>query len=258
MSILAIDKKGSERNMLLTAFRYLCLAVFVAVFGGVYEYFGHDIISFKMIFAFMYPLVLGSFVMLLGTIRKKGYMFGWFTRSMYNCGIFTLTIGSLYEGAMEIYGTSHHLSIIYYIVGGVLVAGAFILKWVDGHRISKEIATYYEFSDFGPADFTIGEMLTMQRKLQDQYKDKWEAICPENGKNKLLWMMGEVGEVADIVKKNGDINAVKDSELRAHLVEEMADVLMYYNDVLLCYGIGEKELKDSYQSKFEKNMKRWK
>ena len=41
------------------------------------------------------------------------------------------------------------------------------------------------------------------------------------------------------------------------LVEEMADVLMYYNDVLLCYGISADELKESYTSKFEKNMNRW-
>ncbi|EFI41359.1 hypothetical protein HMPREF0629_01417 [Peptoniphilus sp. oral taxon 386 str. F0131] len=41
------------------------------------------------------------------------------------------------------------------------------------------------------------------------------------------------------------------------LNEELTDVLMYYNDVLLCYGISVEELKGSYTSKFEKNMKRW-
>ena len=46
-------------------------------------------------------------------------------------------------------------------------------------------------------------------------------------------------------------------ELRKHLVEEMADVLMYYNDVMLCYGITAEELKAAYTEKFEKNMKRW-
>ncbi len=35
------------------------------------------------------------------------------------------------------------------------------------------------------------------------------------------------------------------------------DVLMYYNDVLLCYGITVDELKESYKNKFEKNMNRW-
>lgn len=107
------------------------------------------------------------------------------------------------------------------------------------------------------SDFTISEMLTMQRTLQEKYKDKWEPICPETGKNKLLWMVGEIGEVADIVKKNGDIKALKDPALRRHLVEEMADVLMYYNDVLLCYEISDEELKEAYVTKFETNMKRW-
>lgn len=50
-------------------------------------------------------------------------------------------------------------------------------------------------------DFGIDEMQKMQIKLQNKYKDKWEPICPETGKNKLLWMIGEIGEVIDIVKK---------------------------------------------------------
>ena len=106
-------------------------------------------------------------------------------------------------------------------------------------------------------DFTINEMLQMQSTLQDKYKDKWEPISTETGKNKLLWMIGEVGEVIDIVKKNGDRKATEDVETRKCLVEEMADVLMYYNDVLLCYGITADELKQAYTEKFETNMKRW-
>lgn len=107
------------------------------------------------------------------------------------------------------------------------------------------------------SEFSIKEMLTMQRTLQEKYKDKWEPICPQAGKHKLLWMIGEIGEVADIVKKNGDVISVEDNDFRKHLIEEMADVLMYYNDVLLCYGISEDELKEAYITKFEKNMERW-
>ena len=105
--------------------------------------------------------------------------------------------------------------------------------------------------------FTVKDMLEMQQTLQEKYKYKWEKIYPETGKNKLLWMIGEIGEVIDILKKNGDIRAVEDDDLRKHLVEEMADVLMYYNDVLLCYGISDEVLKEAYVSKFEKNMTRW-
>lgn len=107
------------------------------------------------------------------------------------------------------------------------------------------------------AGFDINEMQEMQKALQNKYKDKWEPICPEIGQNKLLWMIGEIGEVIDIVKKNGGLKASTDEELRENLIEEMADVLMYYNDVMLCYGITAEELKQAYTQKFEKNMQRW-
>lgn len=106
-------------------------------------------------------------------------------------------------------------------------------------------------------DFSIGEMQQMQKALQEKYRHKWEPICPEVGKNKLLWMIGEIGEVIDIVKKYGGENAAANEDVRVQLVEELADVLMYYNDVLLCYVIGAEELKRAYTEKFEKNMTRW-
>ena len=97
----------------------------------------------------------------------------------------------------------------------------------------------------------------MQRALQEKYKDKWEGISPAVGKNKLLWMIGEIGEVIDIIKKYGDGASDTDSPHREYLVEELADVLMYYNDVLLCYGITSDELKRVYTEKFHRNMERW-
>jgi NTP pyrophosphatase (non-canonical NTP hydrolase) len=106
-------------------------------------------------------------------------------------------------------------------------------------------------------DFGISEMLEMQKALQEKYRDIWKPICPERGKDQLLWMIGEIGEVIDIIKKHGGEKACGNAEIREHLVEELGDVLMYYNDVLLCYGISAGELKQSYIRKFEKNMKRW-
>lgn len=106
-------------------------------------------------------------------------------------------------------------------------------------------------------DFGINEMLSMQKELQEKYKDKWEPISPPAGKHKLLWMLGEVGEVIDIIKKNGEKDAMDNTEIRRSLVEEMSDVLMYFNDVMLRYGITAGELKSAYTAKFERNMKRW-
>ena len=107
------------------------------------------------------------------------------------------------------------------------------------------------------ADFSINEMQEMQKRLQDKYKDQWEPISPETGRSHILWMIGEIGEVIDILKKHGDLKAAADAELRTELVEEMADVLMHYIDMMLCYGISADELKQSFTKKFEKNMTRW-
>ena len=107
------------------------------------------------------------------------------------------------------------------------------------------------------SDFGINEMIEMQAALQEKYKEKWDPLCPERGKDQLLWMIGEIGEVIDIVKKHGAEKASREADLRAHLTEELADVLMCYNGVLLCYGISAEELKQAYTSKFEKNMTRW-
>ena len=98
--------------------------------------------------------------------------------------------------------------------------------------------------------FDMSEMQEMQKALQDKYKHKWEPICPEIGQNKLLWMIGEIGEVIDIVKKHGGEKASSDRDLRRELVEELADVLMYYNDVLLCYGISAEEALAKATDKF--------
>jgi len=107
------------------------------------------------------------------------------------------------------------------------------------------------------ADFTMDEMQKMQQALQERYRHKWEPICAQTGQNKLLWMVGEIGEVIDIVKKHGGEEACSDPALRAALVEEMADVLMYLNDVMLCYGITADELRQAYCEKFKRNMERW-
>ena len=106
-------------------------------------------------------------------------------------------------------------------------------------------------------DFSINEMQEMQKSLQEKYKDKWTPLSPEMGKNQMLWMIGEIGEVIDIIKKHGGTKASTDVNIRKELVEELTDVLMFYNDVLLCYGITPDELKEAYTSKFHKNMNRW-
>lgn len=105
--------------------------------------------------------------------------------------------------------------------------------------------------------FSVQEMLEMQNQLQEKYKDKWEKISPETGKSKLLWLVAELGEVIDIVKKQGPDRIMHAPATRHDFVEEMADVLMYFCDIMNCYGITEEELKQAYTEKFRRNMTRW-
>lgn len=106
-------------------------------------------------------------------------------------------------------------------------------------------------------DLTMGEVLAMQQRLQDKYRDRWEPIGPETAQNKLLWMVGEVGEVIDIIKQWGGEAASSLPAPRAHLTEELADVLMYFGDVMLCCGITAEDLREAFIAKHERNMTRW-
>ena len=75
-------------------------------------------------------------------------------------------------------------------------------------------------------DFGFREMQQIQVQLQEKYKDKWKQLSPELGKEKLLWLMIELGEAADIIKKRGSQMIMEDTEVRTHFIEEMADVMI--------------------------------
>ena len=106
-------------------------------------------------------------------------------------------------------------------------------------------------------DLSFEEMQCIQKELQERYKDKWGGLSPQIARDKLLWMMIEAGEMADIIKKEGDEAIMSDTESRQHFVEEICDVLMYLNDVMLCYEISPSELRELYLKKHQKNMGRW-
>lgn len=106
-------------------------------------------------------------------------------------------------------------------------------------------------------DLGFMEMQTLQKELQNKYKGKWEAIAPETAKNKILWLMIELGEAADIIKKDGDSAIMGKDDIRKHFIEELSDALMFFNDILLCYDISVDELKQIYLDKHQKNIGRW-
>ena len=95
--------------------QYLLLSVFVFVFAQIYEYFSHGVYSNYMLYAFLIPflgLSVPSF--LLHSLKKalpKNSCFLW------KSGIATLTVGSIYKGILEIYGTNGYFEFPYLFIG---------------------------------------------------------------------------------------------------------------------------------------------
>ena len=105
-------------------------------------------------------------------------------------------------------------------------------------------------------DLKISELMAMQDDLQDRMKGEWLSIIPENGHFSLLWMFEEMGELIAIIKKRGGDAIMDDEAVRAAFVEELADVLMYFVDLMTCYGVTAGELSEAFTAKHEKNMRR--
>ncbi len=104
-------------------------ALFTALFGAVYEAFGHGVWSYGMVYAFAFPLALGVLpLFLIGFFRKR--VPNRFSRSVYHAGVATLTVGSLVSGALEIYGTSSPLTVVYWVLGAALVLGGAIVHLI--------------------------------------------------------------------------------------------------------------------------------
>ena len=105
-------------------------------------------------------------------------------------------------------------------------------------------------------DLKVSDMMKMQRELWELHRDKWSPMEPEYGRNFLLWMVEELGEVIAIVKKKGDAAIAGDPAVRGAFTEEMSDVLMYFMDTLLRYGVSPQELSGAYLKKHGTNMGR--
>ena len=104
-----------------TAFVYLLLSIFLVMFGAIYEIFSHEVYSFYMLYAFVFPLVGGVLPFSVMNIsRWKRYPHA-LARNLYHSGIATLSIGSIVQGVLEIYGTTNTLTEWYWSIGSVLI-----------------------------------------------------------------------------------------------------------------------------------------
>lgn len=105
-------------------------------------------------------------------------------------------------------------------------------------------------------DLSISQMMQMQQALFRRHKDTWTPVEPEFGKDFILYMIEEVGETIAILKKKGHEAVMEDPAVRAAFLSEMADVLMYYHEVLLRFHVTPEEISRAYADKHSYDMKR--
>jgi len=99
----------------------LYVTLFVALFGAIYEHFSFEVYSYYMLYAFAVPLALGVLPYGLAALRGGGRLNPGGAR-FWNAGIFTLTLGSVFQGVLAIAGYTNRLIVVYPIAGALMLA----------------------------------------------------------------------------------------------------------------------------------------
>ena len=109
---------------------YFGVIAFLTLFGAIYELFGHGVYSYFMVYAFAIPMIFGFLPCLL-LYPKMPKEFPQLSFRLYDAGITTLTLGSILKGALDIYGTTNRLLILYPMVGVALTGSALFMARTD-------------------------------------------------------------------------------------------------------------------------------
>ena len=117
-----------NKETMRTVYIYIGVTLFVALFGGIYEIFSHNVFSPSMYLAWMYPCFIGLPVYLLLRFAPIKKVPGTVPACIFNFGVAMITIRSIFNGVMEIYGKTNEkmlltytiLAIVFLVIGGVL------------------------------------------------------------------------------------------------------------------------------------------
>jgi len=104
------------------------------------------------------------------------------------------------------------------------------------------------------ADYNIANVvLNQMRDESHQASKEWFPETADDLNHHALALCGEVGEVANIVKK-AQRGSIELDEAHAHLADELADVFIY---LLNCCAITGLDLAEAYRQKQTFNEKRF-
>ena len=126
-----ISDKGTSQISWKSLLPITLTTVFVFVFAKIYGIFSHGVSSVFMSYAFLFPLTLiflPKFINLCtgnrlwnGSLEteegEKKLFLSSLASFLWKSGVAVLTVGSLYKGVLDIYGTSGSFEWIYLVVG---------------------------------------------------------------------------------------------------------------------------------------------
>ena len=121
---------------------YLGITLFIALFGFVYEQFSHNVHTFYMWFAWIWPLIFGLIPYALFYFLPIKQMPGMLTESVYNFGVAMLTVRSIFKGVIIIYNTTNDAMVLVYTIMAIvsLVIGAVL--YIIGLSINKKAESH--------------------------------------------------------------------------------------------------------------------
>ena len=120
---------------------YLGITIFTALLGAVYECFSHGVYSYYMIYAFAVPLVLGVLPGFIFTVTLRIVRIPKHAVLLWNAGAAALTVGSLFQGVLEIYGTTNRLSVLYLEAGVILLFASLASILIPGILRSLQVSS---------------------------------------------------------------------------------------------------------------------
>ena len=125
MILCTLDIKQMKTQVLI----YIIETLFCILFAIIYESFSHGVFSKFMILAFLIPLILGVIVTYILCFFKREKLPTALENKLYNAGVVTLTVGSIMEGVLQIYGTTN-VKIFLYLIFGILLLTISILFYI--------------------------------------------------------------------------------------------------------------------------------
>lgn len=109
-----------EKSLYDSIRNYLFLSGGILIFSLIYEHFSHGVYSSYMLCAFMIPFVLGCAVNAVINLTGNEKRVGALSRDLRDMTMWTLLLGSIITGILEIYGTTNVLTKVFFPIGIIL------------------------------------------------------------------------------------------------------------------------------------------